>query len=129
VVPLPRVKDKQYMLANPEGLMIMSSCKEKEAAWEFIVHISSGQPARVFSQGRGALPVRKSIAAEPVFQQNRFLKLAIALASSWWMPPFSHKYWASHRDKVTPYFQQTLRQEISAKDFHVQAAKVLCGES
>jgi ABC-type glycerol-3-phosphate transport system substrate-binding protein len=123
------VKDKLHMLANPEGLMIMSSCKEKEAAWELIVHLSSGQPARVFSADRGALPVRKSVAAEPVFQQNRFFKLAIALAPSWWMPPFFHKYWASYRDKVTPYFQQALRQEISVKDFHVQAAKILRGEA
>ncbi len=127
-VPLPRVKDKQCTLANPEGVMIMSSCKEKEAAWEFIAHLSSGQPARIFTQGRGAVPVRKSISAEPVFQKNRFFKLAIGLASSWWMPPFSHKYWANYRDKVTPYFQQTLRQEITAKDFHGQAAKILRGE-
>lgn len=129
VVPTPRVKDKQYMLANPEGLMIISSSKEKEAAWEFIVHMSSGQPARIFTQGRGGLPVRKSIAAEPVFQENRFFKLALASASSWWMPPLFHKYWANYRDKITPYFQQTLRQEISVKDFHVQAAKVLRGEA
>jgi multiple sugar transport system substrate-binding protein len=129
VTPLPRVEDKVHMLANPEGLMIMSSCKEKEAAWELIVYLSSGQPARVFSAERGALPVRKSVAAEPVFQQNRFFKLALASASSWWMPPFFHKHWANYRDKVTPYFQQALRQEISVRDFHVQAAKILRGEA
>ena len=45
-VPTPRVKDRSVMLANPEGLMMTTSCKEKEAAWEFMVHMSSGQPAR-----------------------------------------------------------------------------------
>ena len=129
VTATPRVKDKAYMLANPEGLMMLSSCKEKEAAWEFLVHMSSGQPARMFTQGRGGVPVRKSIAAEPIFQQNRFFKLALASASSWWMPPHFHKHWADYRDKIAPYFQQALRQEISAKDFHVQAAKVLRGEA
>ena len=127
--PPPRAKDKLCTLANPEGLMMLTSCKEKEAAWEFLVHMSSGQPARTFTQVRGLLPVRKSIAAEPVFQQNRFFRLGVGLSSSWWMPPYSHKHWANYRDKIAPYFQQALRQEISARDFHVQAAKVLRGEA
>ncbi len=93
-----------------------TACKEKEAAWEFMVHMSSGQPARVFTQGRGLLPVRRSISADPVFQQNRFFKLAIAQASTWWRPPFSHKHWANYQDKIAPYWQQALRQEISVKD-------------
>jgi ABC-type glycerol-3-phosphate transport system substrate-binding protein len=117
------------MLANPEGLMILSACKEKEAAWEFVVHMSSGQPARVFTEGRGLLPVRKSIAAEPVFQQNRFFKLAATSAATWGRPPFSHKHWANYQDKIAPYWQQALRQEISVKDFHAQAAKFLRGEA
>jgi multiple sugar transport system substrate-binding protein len=129
VVPTPRVKDQSYMLANPEGLMVTSSCKEKEAAWEFLVHMCSGQPARVFTQGRGLLPVRRSISAEPVFQQNRFFKLAIASAATWWRPPFAHKYWANYQDKIAPYWQQALRQDISVKDFHIQAAKLLRGEA
>ncbi len=128
-VPTPRVKDKPCMLANPEGPMIISSCKEKEAAWEFIVYMCSGQPARMFTQGRGLLPVRRSISADPVFQQNRFFKLAIASAASWWMPPFHHNNWANYQDKIAPYWQQTLRQEISVKDFHAQAAKLLRGEA
>jgi multiple sugar transport system substrate-binding protein len=128
-VPTPRVKDRRVMLANPEGLMMTTACKEKEAAWEFMVHMSSGQPARVFTQGRGLLPVRKSISGDPVFQQNRFFKLAIASAATWWRPPFAHKHWANYQDKIAPYWQQALRQEISVKDFHAQAAKFLRGEA
>jgi multiple sugar transport system substrate-binding protein len=129
VVPTPRVKDRHVMLANPEGLMMTTACKEKEAAWEFMVHMSSGQPARVFTQGRGLLPVRRSISADPVFQQNRFFKMAISQSSTWWRPPFSHKHWANYQDKIAPYWQQALRQEISVKDFHAQAAKFLRGEA
>jgi len=128
-IPTPRVKDKSVMLANPEGLMMTTACKEKEAAWEFLVHMSSGQPARTFSQGRGLLPVRRSVSADPVFQQDRFFKLAIAQAGTWWRPPFSHKHWANYQDKIAPYWQQALRQEISVKDFHAQAAKFLRGEA
>jgi len=129
VVPTPRVREQPYMLANPEGLMMLSACKEKEAAWEFMVHMGSGQPARTFTQGRGLLPVRKSISADPVFQQNRFFKLALGSAGTWWRPPFSHKHWANYQDKIAPYWQQALRQEISVKDFHAQAAKFLRGEA
>jgi multiple sugar transport system substrate-binding protein len=129
MVPAPRVKDKQYTLANPEGPFILSSCKEKEAAWEFVTFLSSGQPARIQTQGRGYVPVRKSIAAEPIFQESRFFKLAISLASNWWSPPFHHKHWANFRDKAAPYFQQALRQEITPKDYHVWGARALRGEA
>jgi ABC-type glycerol-3-phosphate transport system substrate-binding protein len=128
-VPTPRVKDRSVMLANPEGLMLTTACKEKEAAWEFMVHMSSGQPARAFTQGRGLLPVRRSVSADAVFQQDRFFKLTIAQAATWWRPPFSHKHWANYQDKIAPYWQQALRQEISVKDFHAQAAKFLRGEA
>ena len=50
-------------------------------------------------------------------------------AANWWRPPFSHKHWANYQDKIAPYWQQALRQEISVKDFHAQAAKFLRGEA
>jgi hypothetical protein len=78
VVPTPNVGEKPYMLANPEGLFMLTSCKEKEAAWEFMKHMSSGDPVRSFTQKRGLLPVRKSLAEEPAYQNNRFFKVALA---------------------------------------------------
>ena len=128
VVPTPNVGDKPYMLANPEGLFMLTSCKEKEAAWEFMKHMSSGDPVRSFTQQRGLLPVRKSLAEEPAIQNNRFFKVAINSAANWWMPPFAHKNWTNYQDKIAPYWQQALRQEITAAGFHQQAAKFLRGE-
>ncbi len=125
----PNVGSKPYMLANPEGLYMLSSCKEKEAAFEFLKHMSSGTPARVFTAKRGLLPVRKSIAAEDVYQQNRFFKIALANAENWWMPPCSHKNWANYQDKLAPYWQQALRQEITVTQFHQQGAKFLRGQA
>jgi len=127
-VPTPNVGGKPYMLANPEGLFMLTACKEKEAGWEFMKHMSSGDPVRSFTQRRGLLPVRKSLADEPVFQTNRFFKVAIENAANWWMPPFAHKHWTNYQDKIAPYWQQALRQEITVKAFHVQAAKFLRGE-
>jgi hypothetical protein len=55
--------------------------------------------------------------------------VALANAEYWWMPPFSSKHWANYQDKLAPYWQQTLRQEITVKAFHEQGAKFLRGEA
>ena len=41
----PRVGPNHYMLANPEGPLMTTSCKEKEAAWEFMKFIALGRRA------------------------------------------------------------------------------------
>ena len=125
VVRTPNVGPRPYMLANPEGPFMLTSCKEKEAAWEFMAFMGSGEPVRTFTAKRGLLPIRKSVAAEPAYQNNRFFKVALANAEFWWMPPFSSKNWANYQDKLAPYWQQTLKQEITVKDFHAQGAKLL----
>lgn len=117
------------MLANPEGLYMLTTCKEKEAAFEFLKFMSSGNPARVFTQKRGLLPVRKSIASEDFYQNNRFFKVALSNSDIWWMPPCDNKNWANYQDKLAPYWQQALRQEITVTQFHQQGAKFLRGEA
>ena len=129
VVRTPNVGSRPYMLANPEGLFMLTACKEKEAAWEFLTFMSSGDPVRTFTAKRGLLPIRKSVSAEPAYQNNRFFKVALANAEYWWMPPFSSKNWANYQDKLAPYWQQALRQEITVAQFHAQGAKFLRGEA
>jgi multiple sugar transport system substrate-binding protein len=129
VVRTPNVGSRPYMLANPEGLFMLTACKEKEAAWEFLAFMSSGDPVRTFTAKRGLLPIRKSVSAEPAYQNNRFFKVALANAEYWWMPPFSSKNWANYQDKLAPYWQQALRQEITVAQFHAQGAKFLRGEA
>jgi len=34
------------MLANPEGEFMTTACKEREAAWDFLKFMSTGQPAK-----------------------------------------------------------------------------------
>jgi multiple sugar transport system substrate-binding protein len=72
VVPTPNVGPRQCMLANPEGDFITTSCKEKEAAWTFLQYMASSRAATL-AQGRGFLPVRKSLSADPAIQDNRFI--------------------------------------------------------
>ncbi len=128
-VPTPRVGANKTMLANPEGAMILEGSKEKEAAFEFLAWWGGGETGKNFTQGRGLLPVRKSLGADPVFQENRFFKTAIDNSDTWWMPPFSSKNWTNYQDKIAPYWQQALREEITVQQFQDQAAKFLRGEA
>jgi ABC-type glycerol-3-phosphate transport system substrate-binding protein len=61
----PRVGPNHYMLANPEGPLMTTSCKEKEAAWEFIKFIASGDALLLYTAKRMVPPVRKSMFQQP----------------------------------------------------------------
>jgi multiple sugar transport system substrate-binding protein len=126
---IPRAGERQLTLANPEGEFMTSSCKERDAAWEFLAFLSNGPHNKWLSTDRGYLPVRKSRAADPAIEANRFFKLAMANAPNWWTPPFSFKNWANYQDKIAPYWQQALRQEITAAQWNAQAAKFLRGQA
>jgi multiple sugar transport system substrate-binding protein len=127
--PNPRVGPNRYMLANPEGPMMTTGAKEKEAAWEFIKFITSGDALMLYTAGRAVPPVRKSASQNPFFQNNRFIKLGLDRVSEWWTPPYDHKNWANFQDKIPPYWQEVLREKITVKDFHVQGAKFLRGQA
>jgi multiple sugar transport system substrate-binding protein len=127
--PNPRVGPKRYMLANPEGPMMTTSCKEKEAAWEFIKFICSGDAVMLYTAGRTVPPVRKSISQHQAFQGNRFIKMSLGEAGTWWTPPYHNKNWTNLQDKIPPFWQEVLQEKISVKQFHEQAAKFLRGQA
>jgi ABC-type glycerol-3-phosphate transport system substrate-binding protein len=127
-LPNPRVGPKRYMLANPEGPMMTTSCKEKEAAWEFMRFIGSGDAVMLYTANRAVPPVRKSVSQHPTFQNNRFIKLGLAESDTWWTPPYEFKNWTNFQDKIAPFWQETLREKISVTQFHQQAAKFLRGQ-
>lgn len=128
-VPTPNAGKTNYMLANPEGAFIVDTCKEKEAAFEFLKFIGSGKPARIFTHGRGLLPVRKSISSDEAFQTDRFFKLALDNADTWWHPPFYAKNWINYQTKIAPYWQEALRQTLSPEQYQQQAAALLSGKA
>ncbi len=129
VVPTPNVGPRSCMLANPEGDFMTTSCKEKEAAWEFLRYMASGnKQTSMLAQGRGYLPVRASLSKDPGIQSNRFFKVAIGDAANWWTPPFAAKGWANYTDKIAPYWQQALRQDLTPAQWNAKAAELLRGE-
>jgi multiple sugar transport system substrate-binding protein len=125
----PNVAPGNCMLAIPEGDFMTSSCKEKEAAWDFLQYLAGNKAVPITAMGRGYLPVRKSLSADPALQSDRFSKVAIANEANWWTPPFAAKNWAAYQDRIAPYWQQALRQEITPKQWNEQAAKLLRGEA
>jgi ABC-type glycerol-3-phosphate transport system substrate-binding protein len=100
-----------------------------DAAWEFIKFIASGDALLLYTAKRSVPPVRKSMFNNPAFENNRFIKMSLAESDTWYMPPYYQKNWANFQDKIPPYWQETLRQKITARDFHVQGAKFLRGQA
>jgi len=125
----PRVLDKHYMIANPEGPMMVSTCKEKEAAWELMKFLASGDAAMLFTANRMVPPVRTSLAKRPVFQDNRFIRMSLDHLDTWWTPPYSHPHWTNFQDKIPPYWQEAVKGNITAAQFNQQGAKLLRGEA
>jgi multiple sugar transport system substrate-binding protein len=127
--PIPKAGEKPYTLVNPEGNFITTSCKEKEAAWEFLAFMSQEKASLSLAVGRGMLPPRKSLGELPEVKDNRFFQTAFSQAEHWWHPPFEWKNWANYQDKIAPYWQEALRENITAEQFEQQAAKFLRGEA
>ena len=102
-VPTPKAGAKACMLANPEGNFITTSCKEKEAAWEFLMFTERRRPGDLArAAARSAAGAHVGLDQRPALQDNRFFKLAAAQSATWWRPPYEHKNWANYQDKIAP---------------------------
>ena len=126
--PNPRVGNDRYMLANPEGPMMVSSSKEKDAAWEFIRFITTGDAALLYTANRAVPPVRKSLASHKTFQDNRFIKLGLDNSDQWWTPPYEHPHWTNFQDKIAPFWQEVLQEKITPAQFNQIGARMLRGQ-
>jgi multiple sugar transport system substrate-binding protein len=127
--PNPRVGPERYMLANPEGPMMVSTCPEKEAAWEFIKFITTGDAAMLYTANRAVPPVRYSLADAAPFQDNRFIKMSLDESDTWWTPPYHDENWTNFQDKIAPFWQETLGEKMSPKEFNEIGARLLRGEA
>ena len=117
------------MLANPEGPTMVTCCKEKDAAWELIKFLASGDAALLYTAKRAVPPVRRSLAGNPTFQENRVIKMALGASNTWWTPPYHIENWTNFQDKIAPYWQEVLQQRITPEQFNKRGAALLRGES
>jgi hypothetical protein len=74
-------------------------------------------------------PVRTSLAKNPFFQNNRFIKMSLDNADQWWTPPYDYKHWTNFQDKIPPFWQEALREKITPAQFNQIGAKLLRGQS
>lgn len=126
---IPRAGDTPYTLANLEGNFITTACKEREAAFEFLKHLAQPEASMALGPNRGLMPVRKAYGDRPEVQDNRFFKVAAAESDHWWNPPFEWEHWANYQDKIAPYWQEALRENISVEEFQQTCARFLRGEA
>lgn len=57
--------------------VIFKSCKNPEAAFEWISYLAAGEGQKMWCEGTGNIPVSKTVGASEFFQNNRFMKASI----------------------------------------------------
>ena len=57
--------------------VIFESSTKKDAAFEWVAYLAAGEGQRMWCEGTGNIPVSKTVAALPYFQDNRFMKASI----------------------------------------------------
>lgn len=74
--PFPPGKG-QWTSMGDTDTVIFESCKNKEAAFEWVSYLAAGKGQEMWCKGTGNVPVSKSVQAEDFFQNNRFMKASI----------------------------------------------------
>lgn len=74
--PFPGGKGQWTSMGDTETV-IFESCKNKEAAFEWISYLASGEGQSMWCKGTGNVPVSKKVSQDEFFQNNRFMKASI----------------------------------------------------
>ncbi len=126
-VAVPSAGTRNYQLFNGNGNFIVSSTKEKEAAWEFVKFMASEEASISLGPERGFMPVRASLSKHPLVRGSAAMEIVTQNSANLWSPPFFSENWINYQDGIAPYWQQMLRKQISVADYHAQAAALLRG--
>jgi multiple sugar transport system substrate-binding protein len=116
-VQIPKGAKTRYVDTFMEGESIISSSKQRDAAWEFITYLALPDQMRIFSAKRGAGPVAKSMVNDKIYSENRFYKAALASQPAWGNLPYYHKNWTKMTDQYAPELQRLMKGETTAQQF------------
>ena len=72
----PAGKGQWTSMGDTENVMF-ASCKNKEAAFEWLAYLAAGKGQETWCTVTGNVPVAASVQALPVFQQNPFMQVSI----------------------------------------------------
>ncbi len=67
----------QWTSMGDTETVIFESSKNKEAAFEWVSYLATGDGQRMWCEGTGNVPVSKSVSQGSFFQDNRFMKASI----------------------------------------------------
>ncbi len=68
----------QWTSMGDTETVIFESCENKEAAFEWVSYLATGEGQKMWCEGTGNVPVSKTVQAGDYFQNNRFMKASIA---------------------------------------------------
>lgn len=74
--PFPSGKGRWTSMGDTDTA-IFKSCKNPEAAFEWVAYLAAGEGERMWCEGTGNIPVSKTVGAREYFQSNRFMKASL----------------------------------------------------
>ena len=74
--PFPAGKGQWTSMGDTETV-IFESCQNKEAAFEWVAYLATGEGQKMWCEGTGNVPVSKTVQAGDFFQSNRFMAASI----------------------------------------------------
>jgi multiple sugar transport system substrate-binding protein len=74
--PFPGDVGQWTSMGDTENVLL-KSCKNKEAAFEWLAYLAAGKGQETWCTVTGNVPVSKSVKSLPFFQNNRFMKVSI----------------------------------------------------
>ena len=67
----------QWTSMGDTETVIFESCENKEAAFEWVSYLATGEGQKMWCEGTGNVPVSKTLQQTDFFQNNRFMKASI----------------------------------------------------
>ena len=73
---IPAGKGQWTSLGDTETVMF-DSCENKEAAFEWMKYLATGEGQKMWCEGTGQVPVSKTVQQEDYFQNDKFMKISM----------------------------------------------------
>ncbi|PHV69892.1 ABC transporter substrate-binding protein [Sporanaerobium hydrogeniformans] len=74
--PFPAGKGQWTSMGDTENV-IFESCKNKDAAFEWVAYLATGEGQKIWCEATGNVPVSKTVQALDFYQNNKFMKASI----------------------------------------------------
>jgi multiple sugar transport system substrate-binding protein len=103
------------------GLMINKDSAAKDLGWQFITYLIDPETSTQYTQGIGAIPLRKSAATSDYVTSSPVMTAFVEAADAW-VPNPNVPGWVQVRDTLTKFLEQAMNGQTSPQDALAQAA-------